>query len=124
MTDQEKQAILVQRLIDFAAGKLPCCHFQEFDELIVSGRVLSAGKPEPYVSNMRVTAATVYPVHTEVDEEDCDAAKTLMIFKVWCSDNDSQIPTDDDNRLWFDFSAPDTEVAVLVKIRDVKEQSP
>lgn len=114
MTEAEKQAIRIQRILDHAAMKLPCCHFGEFDCLIVSGTITSCNPPA-YVRHMHVVASTVYHVHGDVHPDDSDAAQRLMMFKVWCEDDDPQLPSDGDTRLWFDFSAADTEVAVLVK---------
>lgn len=106
--------VYLHRLLAFNAGKLPCCHLSEGDDLIISGTVISC-QPPVAVKNLSVTVATVYPVDTPIESEDSQSAKMCRLFKVWCDDNDPQLPHDGDNRLWFDWSAADLMVAVVVK---------
>lgn len=103
----------VQWLLDYQNAVLPCCYFREFDSLIVSGTITSCSPPVA-VKDMHVSVATVYGLDSNPAEDECNSSKRLMMFKVWCDKDDPQLPPDGDTRLWFDFSSPDTSVAVVV----------
>lgn len=100
------------RMAAFVRGDLPCAWFQEWNELIVSGKVTSHDPPY-YVKDLRVVAATVYTLPHPNPEAD------LTAFKVWpVDDADPKLPADHGGKLWFNFADPDTDVAVLVPCRD------
>ena len=67
------QELLIKRLLDYAVDKYPCCHFEEFDDLIVSGKVTSASGH--YVKNMSVVVATVYRIDQPISDNDLEDYK-------------------------------------------------
>lgn len=120
--EQLRQQLTLEILLAHANKSLPCCKFDQFDELIISGKVTSASGH--YVKHMEVDVSTVYQIDQIITDDDIEEYKNngrnpLMFFKVWCNANDPQLPKDGHTKLWFDFSANDTMVARVIKAENL-----